>query len=358
MVLQSALTAFLLHSVEDEDNAMSITDTCLAPSTASARTRPGVLTSDRTLVAGWSIIAVAASIVSTAILTGRFSLGDTVLLKAFSGLATTGVCGMALRARGWVKAGVSSEIFSQFMLADMLAALVSVILASTDLPLQDDVLQNLDRGLLGFDWHWIIQVSKDCPNVMLILSYCYTSLTLQPLVLLACLFLLDRFHAAKTFCVAWVATLAISVAIFPLVPAVGGYLHNDVTQDQTHVLVAAAWRHVEILAPVRDGALRSLSADTLEGIITFPSFHAAAAVLLAWGFWHLSYVRWPALALNLAMLASTPFVGGHYLVDVAAGCVIAILTLIVATKWQRGTTDTRSRRDQARDARGDRPTAA
>ena len=40
---------------------------------------------------------------------------------------------------------------------------------------------------------------------------------------------------------------------------------------------------------VRDGSLRVLDFDKLTGIVTFPSFHAAAAVLYLWAFWP---VRW------------------------------------------------------------------
>ena len=65
---------------------------------------------------------------------------------------------------------------------------------------------------------------------------------------------------------------------------------------------------------MRNGSMTELGglAYFRVGIITFPSFHASAAILLAWGFWGVRFVRWPALALNLVMTVSCPFVGAHY----------------------------------------------
>ncbi len=289
---------------------------------------------DRSSMVSWCILAIALSVVLAAVAVGRFSLTDDELVKAVIYLLGVGFCGIQLRKRGWIRMGTCAEVFAQIMLASLLAALASVVLASTALPFKDEMLQAVDRRLFGVDWRQIIEISKTQGGLLLVLSHAYTTISWQPLVLLSMLSLHGRSRAVMTFSTAWVLTLAASVSVFPLMPAVGGYIHNHVARSQTHVLVAAAWRHLEILGPVRDGSLRTLNAGTLEGIITFPSFHAAAAVLLAWGFWHSRYARWPALALNIAMLASTPFVGGHYLVDVATGCVIALLALAVAARLQ------------------------
>jgi len=43
-------------------------------------------------------------------------------------------------------------------------------------------------------------------------------------------------------------------------------------------------------------------------------------------------VRWPALALNAAMIASCPIVGAHYIVDLIAGGVLAWGAIIVARR--------------------------
>jgi membrane-associated phospholipid phosphatase len=71
--------------------------------------------------------------------------------------------------------------------------------------------------------------------------------------------------------------------------------------------------------------------QSAQGIITFPSFHTAWAIILVAAFWS-TRMRWPALALNAAMLVSTVTVGGHYYVDVMAGAIVALVVIISTPK--------------------------
>ena len=67
-----------------------------------------------------------------------------------------------------------------------------------------------------------------------------------------------------------------------------------------------------------------------EGIITFPSLHAALAVIVIAALWPIAILRWVFLALNTAMLAATPIDGSHYFVDVLAGIALAALAVMAA----------------------------
>ena len=75
-----------------------------------------------------------------------------------------------------------------------------------------------------------------------------------------------------------------------------------------------------------------------RGLITFPSFHAALGVIFARAFWSVPWLRWPALAVNLLMIAATPVNGGHYFVDVAAGGAVACVAIWAAERLQRVST--------------------
>ena len=95
------------------------------------------------------------------------------------------------------------------------------------------------------------------------------------------------------------------------------------------------------LPPTRDGALRHLDLLGLGGIVTFPSFHAASAVLYAWALWPVRWMRPIVVLAFTAMLAATPINGGHYLIDIIAGIAIAVLAIVAArrvgrliAKWQ------------------------
>jgi membrane-associated phospholipid phosphatase len=83
---------------------------------------------------------------------------------------------------------------------------------------------------------------------------------------------------------------------------------------------------------LRDGGYRLVMAIGSKGIITFPSLHAALAVILMAAFWPVPIARWFGAIINSLMLAATPIDGSHYFVDVLAGVAIAIVCLVAAHK--------------------------
>ena len=84
------------------------------------------------------------------------------------------------------------------------------------------------------------------------------------------------------------------------------------------------------LPPTREGVLRHLELLGLGGIVTFPSFHAASAVLYAWALWVVRGLRPIVILVNGVMLAATPLNGGHYFIDVIAGVTIAVVAIATA----------------------------
>src|SRR3546814_12195667 len=90
--------------------------------------------------------------------------------------------------------------------------------------------------------------------------------------------------------------------------------------------------YLDTFERLRSGALRTLGSESLTGIITFPSFHAAAAVLLGWGFASFGRLGWPLVALNALMFVSAIVGGGHYLVDLIAGAAVALIGLWLAAR--------------------------
>jgi membrane-associated phospholipid phosphatase len=68
------------------------------------------------------------------------------------------------------------------------------------------------------------------------------------------------------------------------------------------------------------------------GIVTFPSYHSAVAVILMYASWPYRWLRLVIVPLNIAVLLSTPFNGGHYLSDVLGGVAIAYLGIILAER--------------------------
>jgi len=66
----------------------------------------------------------------------------------------------------------------------------------------------------------------------------------------------------------------------------------------------------------------------VQGIVIFPSFHAALAVICAASGWRFRRGRLIFVCANALIVAASPAFGGHYFVDIAAGITLAALTIL------------------------------
>jgi membrane-associated phospholipid phosphatase len=85
---------------------------------------------------------------------------------------------------------------------------------------------------------------------------------------------------------------------------------------------------------LRSGPAAVLDFRKMEGLVTFPSFHTVLAIITAYAFRGFRLLALPALVLNGAVIVSTLPEGGHYLVDVLAGALIAAAG-IALVRWER-----------------------
>jgi PAP2 superfamily protein len=238
--------------------------------------------------------------------------------------AAVGLTGVLMRVHGrWLRIADVAEAAGALGLLAVFVPLLTCMLARTGVPLADQRLIAWDAAL-GFDWLRIVSLLEDRETLSLVLCHAYASLMQQPTVLLVVLGLAGLTQRLQQFTLAWAIALAVTVLIFPFAPAIGGYLYHGLTPaDFPFIRVPAPFMYGKVLLAARDGSMDELGRLALEGIVAFPSFHTAAGVLLAWGFWDVRLVRWPALALNVVMIASCPFVGAHYIVDLIAGAAVA-----------------------------------
>ena len=133
----------------------------------------------------------------------------------------------------------------------------------------------------------------------------------------------------RVFMLAFVLAALLTIALSALAPAEGVWLHDGI-RGANPALLPVSHTSWPVFLGLRDGSVRVLMAMGAEGIITFPSLHAALAVILIAGFWPVPAARWPAAALNTLMLAATPIDGSHYFVDVVAGVAVAVVSLLAA----------------------------
>lgn len=250
--------------------------------------------------------------------------GITNRSVALAGLA---ICGILTRGFGLIRIAAAMEAMATMYGFAIVMLLGSMMLAGTARPFVDNGLIAMDRAL-GFDWLALHLLLRGDEIFFERASLVYRALHWQPMLLILMLAITGRISQLWVFITAWMLAILTTVAIFPFNPALGGFLHHGITPDEVQGLwITGVWEWYDIMKPVREGTLRGLGANSVTGIVTFPSFHAAGAVLLAYGFWQFRWLRWPMLVLNIGVFLSSIVVGGHYLVDVIAGALIAILAI-------------------------------
>ena len=126
-------------------------------------------------------------------------------------------------------------------------------------------------------------------------------------------------------------SLLITIAIYPFAPADGALVFNHVTQaDYPGLTLRMGWEFSAAIHAIKGGAT-VIEPELMTGFVSFPSYHAAAAVMLAWAGWR-TPLRWPMVLLNIAMAFSALLVGAHYLVDIVGGVIVAAVAVTVSRR--------------------------
>jgi membrane-associated phospholipid phosphatase len=285
-----------------------------------------------------ALAAALFALVMTGPVSGSISWSHAELDSIFLSLLGIALIGGMLQRLSVPGIGSLFQQISLFLMVGALAALASAALATTALPYADPWLSKADAILLpGFSWTGVMLGLQQFDRSLFVLSHIYASLTWQPFLLLFILALRRNADGAWRFLTAWTVALVVCAALFPLMPAQGAYVYYGLSpSDVPAVRVFAAWQFLPLIEGIRDGSIATLGLGTLGGIITMPSFHAAGAIILAWGFWRTGPPRWIFLILNSAMAISAIPIGGHYIVDGVAGSLVALGSIAIAERWHAG----------------------
>ncbi len=216
------------------------------------------------------------------------------------------------------------EILAIFLGLTLAGLLASYTLSTWTRPYCDAFLAALDARL-GFDWLGAYRLTQGSPALQWVGRWSYQCIGATPIVLIAGLVLAGREDHARRFLMAFWLALVVTMAFYPFFPAVGPLTWlagGDMSYAPTSGI-----QHTAVIAAARARSLGEIDPATMIGMVTFPSFHAAAAVLFAWFGSRLRRLRWPLFAVNAAMLAATPVEGNHYLVDVLAGVLVAAFAI-------------------------------
>jgi PAP2 superfamily len=129
----------------------------------------------------------------------------------------------------------------------------------------------------GFDWlTWFRFVSQH-PALKLLLSVAYFSLMLQIVVSIIYFSHIER---SDRNCELWwnaMLSLLITAGLSALLPAAGASVLFGVPE-------VASTTYLPHFLAIRDGSISSFPLETMQGIVTFPSYHTVLAVLLTYAY--------------------------------------------------------------------------
>jgi membrane-associated phospholipid phosphatase len=196
-------------------------------------------------------------------------------------------------------------------------------------PLQDHALLAIDRAM-GMDPEAIARYVNDHDWLGGLLLRGYGQIKIMLLAVPVALTLTLRLVRLQVFVFAFSIALVVTVAISTFVPAVGTYFGLNIPPSQLTSLDTSLYTaQLRDILALREGSLRHLELFKLTGIVSFPSFHAACAVLYMWALWPVRFVGGLAAALNLLMIAATPVIGAHYVIDVFGGVALAAIAIFL-----------------------------
>jgi membrane-associated phospholipid phosphatase len=197
-------------------------------------------------------------------------------------------------------------------------------------PLADPWLARTD-DLLGFDWFAFIRFFKAHPQLTELMVRVYKAFFWQELLIVPLLWICRLEWRAWAFVTMILVAMVITLTLYPFAPADDAFVHYGVTRAAFPLSVDVPWTTSPVVRSIKAGA-RVISVHSLVGIVTFPSFHAATAVLFTWATWALKPLRYPILVLNCLMLVSCVVVGAHYVIDLIVGVLIGGAAILIVTR--------------------------
>jgi hypothetical protein len=197
-------------------------------------------------------------------------------------------------------------------------------------PFIDGWLDSADRWL-GIDVALLTAWTAQFPWLVSALNVTYNSLAPQlfvPLVVLP--FAGDRSALWEYLWHLHVSLIGalICLALWPTV-YVFTYRHFDPLVSPA--MVESCMRQLWAL---HAGTFRVVTLQDMQGLISFPSFHTAAAIAVTWALRRQSRWIWMPIALiNVGLVSATVFLGLHYVTDLLGTAALLGASLVMYRRW-------------------------
>ncbi|MGQ0457548.1 MAG: phosphatase PAP2 family protein [Hyphomicrobium sp.] len=283
----------------------------------------------RAIRPAWIIVASATPILCLLCVVTPFDYAPwPIVVQRVALVAAMIAMSMHFAWKRWPRTALCLEALALSIATVLVMPPLGSIMASAAFPYQDATLLWIDKQM-GIEWLDVGYWFRDQAAFTRALSHIYVSIAWQPPFLLAALAYCDPERLRRMLSASAMA-LVVTLLGYMFFPALGPYEHYKFGPDAfPSVLAPGAWVAPAITEGLRNGANQT----SFEGLVTFPSFHAATAILFAYGWRAVPIVGWPFVALNVLMLISCVPIGSHYVIDVIVGVSLAAAGFILANRY-------------------------
>ena len=228
---------------------------------------------------------------------------------------------IALKFAAFKRGGLMAEYFSLTMAAAAATCVLSYLCLASSGDLIDTRLMAMDHAL-GFDWITGYRWVDAHALLKSVLGFAYGSLFYQGLYFGVLLGLMGKRKELREMF--WLVLLSglMACAGAHFLPAFGpSKLYGIGSPDG----------FMPTMVKLVEGHDLTFAMSKMTGVVSFPSFHTAMALAYVWAFHRVGAIGWIFAAFNLVVLASVPWFGGHYLVDMIAGALTMLTALALVT---------------------------
>ena len=222
-----------------------------------------------------------------------------------------------------------TEAAAQLLLILLFGILLTYAAVAVQFPYVDAELYAIDNAI-GFDRQAYLNFFADRPWLSKTVEVAYFCMLPQFALIPAIMFFAKRVERVQRMIVAIALSLIVTALISILTPSLTAFVHVDLARMAT--VPADVYTPVPTMEALRSGAMRTISLDHLEGLVSFPSFHTTAALIFAWTLLTVRYIGLVGIVLNLALIVATPVIGAHYFIDLVGGFAVAFAAM-VTSQW-------------------------
>lgn len=289
-------------------------------------------------IGAWLFCAASTVLAGSLLILGKvgidiFSLGAPLLLMAFL-VGAYVVCGR------WRPEPVISDMCGALAVITISAGAAGIIsLAGLRLGAQliDETLAAYDSGLL-IETRTVVVAIANMPTVAALLASAYVSSF--PILFGSVVFLAWTRQVRSLWRLAFVFAFTAGgcATVSAFFPAAGAFSHFAYPAEILDGLPSGAGSyHLAKFEYYRHAVAPTISMSSLQGVVTFPSFHCCLALMTTFAYLHYRGLFLLSLLRGGVVIVSTIPIGGHYLVDLPAGAALCGLAYALANALCRGT---------------------